>query len=201
MGRAPTVTFKPDDSRIRLNHISHLIEVSDKPPEDEVAEAEKESSATSSKLSLSRQDDDEIGVDLSKRISAFSFPPDAPTWAEMKRGVILVRDSRNLNHDHLMKQSVKAKVSANPALAQQWDESMQKDLEASQMKYSWRFDARDKDELTTYLRERKQKISGRKLRNSVGGLGSNDGDEDYDDYRDNDDDDDDDIDVNDGVNL
>ena len=198
MGRAPTVTLIPDESRVRLNHVAHLIEVSDKPPE-EVVDQLVDEQKRGSKLLLSSVQEEEIGVDLSKQISAFSFPPDAPTWREMKRGVIVIRDSRNLNYDYIMGQATRAKVSANPALSHQWDESIRKDYQMKDQsnmdsKYSWRFNARDKNELTSYLKERKQKMRDKKIKRSVGGYGSIDSDDDDEDFRY-----DDDIDDNDNV--
>jgi len=190
IGRTPTVSFKPDDTRHRLNHVAHLIEISDKPPEDE----EEKETANDGRKRVSKPPSasvEEEVIDLSKRISAFSFPPDAPTWAEMKGGVVQIRDARNFNHDYIMGQVLKAKVSANPALARQWDDSISRDVERQdQSNFAWRFNAQDKDDLTKYLRERKLRSKVGKMKRSEA-QDSNYSDDDDDDFWDDDDDDDD----------
>ena len=150
----------PDDSRIKVNRLHHLIEIADKPPEDE----EKDSRSDTVANDFHRTPGP---VDLSQRISAFSFADDAPTWREMQESVVVVRDSRSLNHDHLMGQVLRARASANPALAEEWDRlqaDAQAETNARRHSTSWRFNAGEKDELSTYLKDRKKSAERKKMK-------------------------------------
>jgi len=169
MGRVPSVVFMPDDSRIRATHLYHLIEIADKPPEDEEKDAQS-GSLLHAKDSNPIPAAEDPGDDLSQRISAFSFAADAPTWREMKESVVVVRDSRSLNHDHLMGQVLRAKASANTAFVEEWDRRRSEaaaETNASRSWSSWRFNAGEKDELSTYLKGRKKNVERRKIRGAM----------------------------------
>ena len=177
----------PDDSRIKVNRLRHLIEIADKPPEDEEKDSRSYTVANDSHRTPGPEDP---GVDLSQRISAFSFADDAPTWREMQESVVVVRDSRSLNHDHLMGQVLRARASANPALAEERDRlraDAQAETNARHHSTSWRFNAGEKDELSTYLKDRKKSAERKKMK----GTNWNAFDMDEDDQRYDDDDDDD----------
>jgi len=162
MGRFPQVTFIADDTRIRHNQVAHIIEISDKPPEDDNdALANGESKMRNFE---STTDIDEVGLDLSRRMTEFSFAADAPTWSDMKDGVVVVRDSRNLDYDRVMNQVIAARVAANPSLGEEWNRQLGKEVAPeSKAGGSWRFNSHNKDELSSYLKKRKRTLERRKI--------------------------------------
>ena len=96
--------------------------------------------------------------------------------------VVVMRDARNLDHDRLMNQVVRARVSGSATNVPRFDDNNNDnnnnnnnddgrsvpDLPSGSS--SWRLNSQSKDELSTFLRDRRRKLKERKMMGKDDGI-------------------------------